>query len=264
MVNGLYCRRKRRRRRDSKGGIAKPVMAIQKTILSENQIIYLTFKRIKNMYLRVLPPDGRVCVSVPLGTGEARIAAFVRERRAWIDQRRVLCIIPTVRYETGDRLPLWGERLTLTRCSGPCGVRRVPDGLLLSAPADADEQTRMRILKEFYRVELKLAVQSMLEECENACGVKANEWRIRDMTSRWGSCNVVDRRIWLNLRLAEYPPECLRYVIFHELCHLRERGHGKAFWSLMDGCCPDWRRMRKRLNGGAAPDSRELERDGAV
>ena len=54
------------------------------------------------------------------------------------------------------------------------------------------------------------------------------------MTSRWGSCQPATGRICINVRLALYPPECLEYVVVHELCHLRERGHGPAFQALMD------------------------------
>ena len=60
-------------------------------------------------------------------------------------------------------------------------------------------------------------------------GVKAGRLAYRNMTSRWGSCQPATGRICINVRLALYPPECLEYVVVHELCHLRERGHGQRF-----------------------------------
>lgn len=215
--------------------------------------VTVTYKHMKNMYLRVDPPDGSVRVSAPLGTGEGRIATFVRGRRNWIDKRRAACIVPERRFVSGETVPLWGDILPLTVRTGRGGVARKPDGLLLYAPAGADTEARKRILDAFYRQELQSALPPLLARCESAAGVKANEWRIRDMRTRWGSCNIADRRIWLNLRLAEKPPECLRYVLLHELCHLYERGHGKAFWARMDACCPDWPVIRKRLNGKDTP-----------
>lgn len=226
---------------------------MQKELRADDYVIRVEYKRIKNMYLRVLPPDGRVQISAPLGTTDARLYAFVRERRAWIDKQRLLCIQPLRLYETGESLPLWGEELPLTVCIGRGGVRRSPEGLLLFAPAAADTAARAKIVQAFYRAELRRAIEEIWEACMRQSGARANEWRIRDMKTRWGSCNVQERRICLNLRLALKPPECLRYVLLHELCHLHERGHGKAFWAHMDACCPDWRAIRKRLNGKDAP-----------
>ncbi|MDO4573289.1 MAG: SprT family zinc-dependent metalloprotease [Clostridia bacterium] len=215
----------------------------------------IVFKPIKNLYLRVLEPDGRVALSAPLGTPEARLFAFVREKRAWIERRREALAAGLPELEDGGAAPLWGEwlPLRLRLSDGRGGVTREGDGLLLRAPAGADAAARREILEAFYRRELMRAVPALLDACERAAGLRAEEWRIRRMKTRWGSCNVQARRIWLNLRLAEKPVECLRYVILHELCHLYERGHGKAFWARMDACCPEWRRLRRRLNAPERP-----------
>ena len=73
------------------------------------------------------------------------------------------------------------------------------------------------------------------------------------MKTRWGTCNVKEGRIWLNLQLAKKPPECLEYVIIHELTHLLEPGHNQRFYQLMDRFLPDWRRVHQELNGRQAP-----------
>ncbi|WP_270295883.1 M48 family metallopeptidase [Eggerthella sinensis] len=78
-------------------------------------------------------------------------------------------------------------------------------------------------------------------------GVKAGKLAYRNMTSRWGSCQPATGRICINVRLALYPPECLEYVVVHELCHLLERGHGPRFKALMDAFMPDWRTRRAKL-----------------
>lgn len=222
---------------------------MQKELQVDGLTVTVETKRIKHIYLRVLPPDGRVQLSAPLSTPNARLISFVRERREWIDRQRASYPAEPCQYEAGETVPLWGEELRLTLRVGRGGVRRVPGGLLFSAPAGTDREGRARVLSAFYREELSAAVERMITECMRQTGAKANEWRIREMKTRWGSCNVEKRRIWLNLHLAEKAPDCLRYVLLHELCHLHERGHGKAFWARMDACCPDWRAIRKRLNG---------------
>jgi hypothetical protein len=70
------------------------------------------------------------------------------------------------------------------------------------------------------------------------------------MRSRWGTCNIRARRIWLNLELAKYPPECLEYVVVHEMVHLLERSHNARFKSLMDRFLPDWRARKRTLGAG--------------
>jgi predicted metal-dependent hydrolase len=52
------------------------------------------------------------------------------------------------------------------------------------------------------------------------------------MASRWASCTTVDRTIRMSVRLREFPPWVLDYVILHELSHLLVPGHGPEFWAL--------------------------------
>ena len=68
------------------------------------------------------------------------------------------------------------------------------------------------------------------------------------MTTRWGTCNVKTHKIWLNLQLAKKTPECLDYVILHELTHLMEKNHNNYFVAHMDRFMPNWREIRKKLN----------------
>ena len=68
------------------------------------------------------------------------------------------------------------------------------------------------------------------------------------MRTRWGSCNITRRRIWLNLELAKRPLPALEYVIVHELVHLLERNHNSRFYAFMDSFIPDWRQQKQLLN----------------
>ena len=68
------------------------------------------------------------------------------------------------------------------------------------------------------------------------------------MSTRWGSCNVRERRIWLSLDLAKKSDECLEYVVVHELVHLLEPGHGPRFVDQMDRAISNWRDLKRKLN----------------
>ena len=139
--------------------------------------------------------------------GEHQIAAFVREKRGWIEARKR-------------------------------AVAESPQSLVENASPEEIAA---------WRAAVEAAAPSLVALWEPVMGVRAGKIAYRNMTSRWGSCNPKTGRICLNIQLAKYPPECLEYVVVHELCHLLERGHGPRFKALMDTFLPDWRKRRAKL-----------------
>lgn len=101
------------------------------------------------------------------------------------------------------------------------------------------------------RVAMENLVPPLLAKWEAALGVRAAWWGIKRMKTRWGSCNPSSRRIWLNLELMRHPPECLDYVVLHEVAHLVERGHGARFRALLSAHMPDWPQRKAVLRGTA-------------
>jgi predicted metal-dependent hydrolase len=104
------------------------------------------------------------------------------------------------------------------------------------------------VLKEWYRQKLKEKIPTLMAKWQPIIGVEVNEWHIKQMKTRWGSCKIEAKRIWLNLELAKKSPLCLEYIIVHELVHLLERHHNKRFNSLMDRFMPQWEFHQKELN----------------
>lgn len=90
----------------------------------------------------------------------------------------------------------------------------------------------------------------LIERWAPIIGVKPGKLAYRNMVSRWGSCNVKTGRICLNIQLAAHPPECLEYVVVHELCHLLEANHGPRFKALLTHFMPDWKEREAKLRGG--------------
>ena len=74
------------------------------------------------------------------------------------------------------------------------------------------------------------------------------------MKTKWGSCNRESRHIWFNVELAKKHPDCLEYLVVHEMTHFAERGHGEPFTQLMDERMPDWRNRRDVLNDAPLAD----------
>jgi predicted metal-dependent hydrolase len=112
---------------------------------------------------------------------------------------------------------------------------------------------RERILNEWYRGDLKGRIPALLEKWEPAVGVHVSSVGIKKMKTRWGSCNEEARRIWVNLELAKKPPQCLEYVLVHELVHCLEPKHNERFRELMDQLMPRWRLHRDELNSAPLP-----------
>ncbi|MEA5048817.1 MAG: SprT family zinc-dependent metalloprotease [Eubacteriales bacterium] len=217
---------------------------------TETYPVIVTRKRMKNLYLRVLPPDGTITVSAPLYVSEEQILRFVESRADWIlKQRRKVLSAQRPALEDTAVVPCFGRMLTLcvVPVAGRTKVERIGETLRLSIRPEADEQARKKALDGWYRTQLLAKAQEMLPDCERTVGKRAGELRIRDMKTRWGTCNVRTALVTINLRLAEKPPECLRYVLIHELCHLHVAGHGEQFWRRMDVYYPDWKRVRKLL-----------------
>jgi hypothetical protein len=83
---------------------------------------------------------------------------------------------------------------------------------------------------------------------EQKLAVSVPKWTIRRMKIKWGSCNRDSRHLWFNVELAEKHPDCLEYIVVHEMTHCFERNHGERFTKLMDRHLPDWRSRRELLN----------------
>ncbi len=216
--------------------------------------VELVRKNIKHIHLRVYPPDGRVRVSVPRRVNDATVRAMVAPRLQWIrrQQARVVREGRRVKRElvTGETHWFAGRAYKLQVIE----VDAVPsvglrDGTLeLHVRPGSDEAKRRAVLEAWYRKSFKAKLSPLLAHWEPRVGVRVAECRARRMKTRWGSCNIAARRIWLNLELAKMPPEHLEWILVHELVHLLEPGHGKRFQGLMDQFLPDWRSRRDALN----------------
>lgn len=121
------------------------------------------------------------------------------------------------------------------------------DKLLLLVNPGTSTQNRTKVLNEWYRHQLKDRIPGLLHHWQPLIGQEVAAWGIKKMKTKWGSCNIGARRIWLNLELAKKPSECLEYVLVHELVHLLERHHNNRFRAYMDQYLPQWQLCRDVL-----------------
>lgn len=169
--------------------------------------VWVRYKNVRGMRMQIKGPLARIELTAPLFAPKKQVEEFVRSRRKWI---------------------------------------QITQARVLQYPMAQAEGATPAQLKEWRQV-VQACVPALVETWEPILGVKANKLAYRNMKSRWGSCNPSTGRICINIRLALYPPDCLEYVVVHELCHLLVPGHGEQFHELMTRVMPDWKQRRAKL-----------------
>lgn len=218
-------------------------------------VIEVVWKNIRNLRLSVLPPDGRVRLSVPRRMSAEVARAFAVSKLPWIKKHRKKLLEQGLQspreFAEGESHYLFGRRYSLkvSENSRSAGVTLNGSEIEIHVRKGTTAAGRRRIMAEWYRDELKRVVPALMKEWEPRIGVKASGFGIKSMKTRWGSCNRRTGMIWLNLELARRQEIYLEYVIVHELVHFHERNHGERFKSLMDEFMPGWRKLRAGLNG---------------
>ncbi|MDR1510204.1 MAG: M48 family metallopeptidase [Synergistaceae bacterium] len=210
-------------------------------------------KDIKNMHLYVKPPNGNVTVSTPLSMSDEAIERFVRIKIRWIKKQAAKFDNQPRQsereYVSGETLYVWGKQHYLqTEYGNKNSLILSGDKAVLTVRKESTAKQRENFVREWYRELLKTETAGMLPKWEKITGLKAAGWQTKYMTTHWGTCNTKTGKIWLNLQLSKKTPECLEYVILHELIHLVEKKHNERFVSLMDKYMPMWREVKSALN----------------
>ncbi len=221
----------------------------------ENIKIDLVRKNIKNIHLTVYPPDGRVRLAVPRQMDDEDAQIFALSKLPWIiKQRKKYTTLEKQEkneYITGESNYYLGQKYLLnvmvTKGKEYVELRNQGYMDLYVRPTSTPEK-REKVLFEWYRQKLKELVPFYIEKWEKIIGVEVKEFGIKRMKTRWGTCNTRDKRIWINLELARKAPQCLEYIIVHEMVHLLEKRHNKAFRDYMNEFLPAWKTIKNELN----------------
>ena len=216
--------------------------------------IDVVYKNIKHLHISVYPPVGRVRVAAPDRMDEDTIRLAVVQRLPWIKRQREQLVSADRQSErqmlSGESHFVWGQRyrLDVSRSSGHHAVELKAQTMWLTASPGATADDRRAVLDRWYRRQLKAAVPELLDKWQQIVGVKVDKIVVRRMKTKWGTCVVDSKTIWLNPELAKKNPRSLEYIVVHELTHLHERKHNDRFVELMDRYLPDWRSRRDELN----------------
>ena len=223
--------------------------------IAENLNIDVIRKGIKNVHLSVHPPEGRIRLAAPLSVSDDTLRLFVVSKIGWI-RRQQRSFQKQERqsereYKEKESHYFQGHRYLLRiteKDETPKVSLKSKTHLDLQVRPNSTQEQKEKVMNDWYRSELTKHIPQLIEKWETKMGVKCNDWRIKQMKTKWGTCTIEEKRIWLNLELAKKPLHCLEYVIVHELTHLLERHHNERFYAYMNHYLPQWKNIKKELN----------------
>jgi len=223
--------------------------------ITSNLSIDVVRKDIKNIHLAVYPPTGRVRIAAPLSVNDEAVKLFAISKISWIrkNQRNFEAQDRQAprQYKERESHYFLGKRyllrITEHEASAKVELKTKTYIDLFVRPNTTAEQKQV-LISEWYRSELKKLIPPLIDKWQKQIGVSLDDWQVKQMKTKWGTCNIEKRRIWLNLELAKKPVHCLEYIIVHELIHLLERHHNDRFLSLLEKHMPQWKFFREELN----------------
>ena len=193
----------------------------------------------RRLSLRVSQTDGRVSLSAPKWVSAREITQFLDQHRDWLGtaltgvaDREVVGI--------GTVLPLEGQEVEIVPSETRRGVRRVdPHHLAVAGPPEAVGGRVRGHLKALARDRLSAASSRYAD----MLGRTYTRLTLRDTRSRWGSCSSSGGLMY-SWRLIMAPGDVLDYVAAHEVAHLVEMNHSRAFWATVEGLMPGFEAPR--------------------
>ena len=221
-----------------------------KKVINVNDLVVMIKyrKNMKNIYLKV-EKNADVVVSAPPRTPNYIIKKLIQENIDEIKLRRnnILTNGHTVKqYVTGEKHIIFGKEFVLEVILGNKNVIKLSDDKIILVIKDKD-QDRGQIVMSYLRKVLYNKALEFINRYEKIMGVHAEQLRIKKMKTRWGTCNIEAKRIWINYELIKYPIECLEHIVVHELTHLLETNHTPRFYALLGKYYPNFRENDKLI-----------------
>lgn len=223
-------------------------------VINSKLSIDVVRKDIKNMHLAVYPPSGRVRIAVPLRIDDEAVRLFAISKMGWIRKRQRDFNAQERQspreYKDRESHYFGGRRylLKIIPTDKPAKVVLKKTFIELHVKPESSLEHKRTVLNEWYRRELKMMVQPLISIWEEKIGITVNDWQVKQMKTKWGTCNIEAKRIWINLELAKKPIHCLEYIIVHEMIHLLERHHNENFLFHLEKYLPNWKHIKEELN----------------
>jgi len=216
--------------------------------------ISVTRKAVKNVHLSVHPPDGRVTLVAPTSTKLDVARAYAIARIGWIRQQQDRLAKQAReaprQYCGRETHYLWGRRhlLKVTERDEKPSIKIDHRTIHLQVRPGTTRDQRARIMHEWHLGLLHEAIPALVRKWESRIGVTVQGYFLQRMKTKWGSCSPQRGTIRINTELVKKPRDMLEYVLVHEMIHLLEARHTRAFFKLIDRHYPNWSVVRAELN----------------
>lgn len=218
-------------------------------------------KTIKNLHIGCYPPEGRVRVAAPLGMTDEAIRIAVLTRMQWIKRKQSQFQKQerqaVRRFVSGETHFLFGRSLRLDVQRWDKKIHRISqqgsDRLVIKVPRESTTLHMCAWMDAWLKAKLRAYAAPRISFWAERLDRKPQQWGIRTMKTKWGSCNSEKKIVWLNAELAKKPERMIDYVILHELAHLASPKHDSRFMEILDRELPRWRDIRNELNALPLP-----------
>ncbi|MCB4763697.1 MAG: M48 family metallopeptidase [Sulfurovum sp.] len=208
-------------------------------------------KGVKHIHLKV-KPSGEVILTAPMDSNKREIEYVLQKRAGWIDKK--IAFFDTHRdvvekeYVSGENFKYLGRNYRLKVIGSQEEKVKLQRGYLqVFTKETANIERKKKLLQAWYRQKAQIYFSKAIEKYKPIVKQEIETVRIREMKTRWGSCNPSKGYINLNLKLIEKPTECIEYVVFHELAHLVYADHSMEFYNYLSLFMPDWKKRKERL-----------------
>jgi predicted metal-dependent hydrolase len=201
-------------------------------------------------------PDKKIIVRAPLLKSDNDIKEKIEKKAKWITKQldhldSLPDLLKPKLFISGETHRYLGKQYRLKIIKDKNKKVSMKGGYIHILLPDTENKKQVEtLLDNWYRERAKKRFAIYLDECfllMKKYDIVFPMLYIRKMKTRWGSCSS-SGRITLNLDLIKHPSLSIRYVIIHELCHLKYHGHNKDFYQFLTKVMPDWEKQRYKLN----------------
>ena len=207
-------------------------------------------KDVKNITLKVRP-NGEAILTAPKAASDEHIKFIIKKRAKWIAQKRAFFAsfkTPQKEYVSGEDFKYLGRSYRLKVVQSKEERVKLQRGYLeLFVKDKSDLERKRNLIYEWYNEKAMLYFFNILQEFNKIVKQDIKSIKIRQMKTRWGSCNPYKSYINLNIELIKKPRVCIEYVVFHELVHLLYPDHSKKFYDYLTLYMPDWQKRKEIL-----------------
>lgn len=207
-------------------------------------------KDVKNITLKVRP-NGEAILTAPNSANDEHIKFIMQKRAKWIAQKRAFFAsfkMPEKEYVSGEDFRYLGRSYRLKVLQSKEERVKLQRGYLeLFVKDKSDLKRKENLIYEWYHEKAMLYFFNILQEFNKIVKQDIKSVKIRQMKTRWGSCNPYKSYINLNIELIKKPKACIEYVVFHELAHLLYPNHSKKFYDYLTLYMPDWQKRKEIL-----------------